>query len=160
MWSGTGIIVCTCTAADTMGTAFLHSSFAKSQLTCDQVDCGISIHKQFGFYLPGADIRMPWSQRVIGIVQILKEYTSVPRLVAIILLPIAVFASQSEDMATKGSTNQQDRSWLRLLFLSAYLSQKINTHILYSHVGLRALSNMQSNRIWGALRKIIMPDSY
>ena len=94
---------------------------------------------------------MPWTQRVIGVVQVLKEYLSVPRLAAILLLPITLFPSQSEDPSTKRLTIQHDRSWLRLIFLTAYLSQKLNTYVLYNHVGLGALKNMQSNRIWGAL---------
>ena len=100
---------------------------------------------------------MPWRQRVVGIVQILKEYSSIPRLLAIVLLPIAFFSIRSEDILAQRLTNMGHGLWLRVLFVAVFLSQKLNTYILYSHVGLGALRNMQSNRIWGAFRKILMP---
>ena len=88
-------------------------------------------------------------------VEVLIEYLSVPRLLAILLLPVALFPDQPLDISLINNPTSEYNlpSPSRWVFLAMYLSQKINTYIMYNHIGLGPLKNLQSNRIWGALRK-------
>jgi hypothetical protein len=115
-----------------------------------QVDSGIEVHKQFGFYLPGSKItsQMSWTQRGVGILQALREYAPVTNILALILLPVAIFPTPSDDFATIASGH--DLFWLRTIFLAAFLARKTNNYIVYGHVGLRRLASFQSMDIWCA----------
>ncbi|MCJ1250033.1 hypothetical protein MMC30_007259 [Trapelia coarctata] len=90
------------------------------------IDSGLSVHRRFGFYIPDI-VKATWGQRV---------------------LPTAMLPMHSDGPMSTMWTKEQ-RYCLRRIFLIAYLTHKIKTHIVYRHVGLRALENLQSNAIWG-----------
>ena len=96
---------------------------------------------------------MTWAQRGVGILMALREYAPVTNILALIVLPLALYPRQPDDFAT--ITSSHDRYWLRLIFLAAFLARKVNNYILYSHVGLRRVANLQSNDIWCAPCKSI-----
>jgi hypothetical protein len=115
-----------------------------------QADSGIEVHKQFGFYLPGSKItsQMTWIQRGVGVLQALREYAPVTNILALILLPLAIFPTRSDGFASIAS--RPDHFWLRSIFLAAFLAHKVNDYVVYGHVGLSRLASFQSMDIWCA----------
>lgn len=115
-----------------------------------QADSGIEVHKQFAFYLPGSKMtsQMTWIQRGVGVLQALREYAPITNVVALILLPVAVIPTRSDEFALIAA--EHDRFWLRSLFVAAFLAHKLNDYIVYGHVGLPRLASFQSMDIWCA----------
>lgn len=77
-----------------------------------------------------------------------REYAPVVYVLALILLPAALFPTQSDEFAKMASGH--DLVWLRRVFLAAFLTHKMNDYIVYGHVGLRGLACFQSMDIWFA----------
>ncbi len=91
---------------------------------------------------------MTWAQRVVAILMALREYAPITNVLALMLLPIAVYVNPLDNISTIAS--KSDLFWLQTIFLAAFLARKINNYIVYSHIGAQALSNVQSNDIWCA----------
>lgn len=118
-----------------------------------QVDSDIEVHKRFGFYLPGflePTSKMTWGQRVVGISMALRDYAPITNMISLILLPIATFPSQMDRYGSIVSEHSGSWSWLRSLFLVAYLARKLNNFVLYGNIGLQRLAILQSLDIWWA----------
>lgn len=87
-------------------------------------------------------------QRGVGILQALREYAPVTNILALIVLPIVIFPTRSDEFAT--ILSQHDQFWLRTIFLVAFISSKANNIFVYAHVGMQRLANYQSCDIWCA----------
>ncbi|MCJ1281399.1 hypothetical protein MMC26_000718 [Xylographa opegraphella] len=116
------------------------------------VDGGIEVHKRFGFYLPGFSemtSQMTWGQRAVGISMALREYAPITNVLSLILLPIAIAPSRS-DQASLVAEHLSSWFWLRAVFAASFLCHKLNDFLLYGHIGLRRLANLRSMDIWCA----------
>lgn len=120
-----------------------------------QIVAGIEVHKQFGFYLAGSKFtsQMTWGQRGVGILQALRDYSPVTNVLALILLPIAIYPIPNSELV--GLASVYDTSWLRSLFLVAFLAHKVNNYVMYGHIGSRRLASFQSMDIYCAPCKSI-----
>ena len=87
-------------------------------------------------------------QRGVGIFQALREYAPMTTILALIVLPIAIFPTQSDEFAT--ILSQHDPSWLRTIFLVALILSKSNNIFIYAHIGMQRMANFQSCDIWCA----------
>ena len=129
-----------------------------SMINFQQIDSDIEVHKRFGFYLPGfleSTSKMTWGLRVVGLSMALRDYAPITNMLSLILLPIATFPSQTNDSIV--SKHSGSLSWLRNLFLVAYLARKLNNFVLYSNIGLQRLAILQSLDIWWAPCKSNLP---
>lgn len=153
-WTCPGVLVGTREAETTLGTLlFLAVPAIGNMVDFQQVDSGIEVHKRFGFYLPGflePTSKMTWGHRVVGISMALREYAPITNMLSLILLPIATFPSQMDRYGSIVSEHSGSWSWLRSLFLVAYLARKLNNFVLYSNIGLQRLAILQSLDIWCA----------
>lgn len=100
--------------------------------------------------MPGSGIiaKMTLVQRGTAIFQALREYAPVTNILALIILPIAIFPTQSDEFAT--ILSRHDQSWLRTIFLVAFISSKANNIFVHAHIGMQRLVNFQSCDIWCA----------
>jgi hypothetical protein len=106
------------------------------------------VHKQFGFYLPGSKMtsQLTWVQRGVGILQALGEYAPITNVLALILLPLAMFPYGPNEFAN--ITSKGGYKWIWGVFLASFVVRKVNNYMLYTHVGLREVFNFQSLDIW------------
>lgn len=91
---------------------------------------------------------MNLAQRGVGIFQAVKEYAPVTNILALSVLPIAVFPTQSNEFAT--ILSRHDQFWLRTIFLVAFIASKANNIFVYAHIGMQRLANAQSCETWCA----------
>lgn len=130
----------------------LHTPFWSSNIvSCAdfrQTDAGVEVHQQFGYYLPGSKTtaKMTWSQRLVNMLYMLRDYAPVTNVLALALLPIALYPTQADDLVLE----QANSLWLRRTFLIAYIAYKVNHYNVYSQIGLSRVLNFQSNEIWAA----------
>ena len=80
----------------------------------------------------------------------LRDYAPVTNILAMILLPIALFPAQTDEVATISLAHGSHLYWLRGIFLAAFVANKINACVVYGHIGLSRVWNFQSNEIWAA----------
>ena len=113
-----------------------------------QTDAGVEVSQRFGYYLPGSDStkKMPRSQRLVSMLFMLRDYAPVTNVLALALLPIALYPTQADDSALE----QVDSLWFRRIFLVAFIAYKVNHRNVYNHIGLSRVLNFQSNEIWAA----------
>ncbi|KAF7510767.1 hypothetical protein GJ744_005867 [Endocarpon pusillum] len=109
---------------------------------------GIEVHKQFGFYLAGSRFtsQMTWVQRGVGLLQALRDYAPVTNVLALVLLPIAIYPVPYEDLAVMATV--EGLFWLQSIFLAAFLAHKVNNYIMYAHIGYQRLASFQSMDIY------------
>ena len=80
----------------------------------------------------------------------LRDYAPITNMASLILLPFAFFPAGSQDYGSVTSEHHVLWSWLQLLFLAAFLTHKLNDFVLYGHVGLQRVANLQAMDIWCA----------
>ncbi len=121
-------------------------------LILGEIDACMEVCQHFGYYLPGSAIisQMTLSQRAVNILYALRDYSPVTTSLALLLLPIALYPTGSNDSTIASPEHQRHLSWLRNLFLVTYLSHKINIFIMYKHIGLSKLANFTSHEVWVA----------
>lgn len=110
------------------------------------VDSGIEVHKQFGFYVSGSKVRMTLVQRCVGILQVLREYSPLTTVMALIIMPLAFYFSIWHEIIAPLSDTQ--RHLLRWTFLASFMATAGNKYVLYRHVGLQKACNFLSTDIW------------
>lgn len=98
---------------------------------------------------------MTWVQRGVGVLQALRDYGPVTNVLGLVLLPIAIYPVPYEDFAAMATV--EDLSWLRSIFLAAFLAHKINNYIMYAHIGSQRLASFQSMDIYCAPCKFALP---
>ncbi|KAL8743197.1 MAG: hypothetical protein Q9190_004432, partial [Brigantiaea leucoxantha] len=116
-------------------------------------DAGIEVHQRFGYYLPGSKLtsQMTWSQRAVNMLYVLRDYAPITNMLAMVLLPIAIAPiTQSGQSLNIPPEFRSHCDLLWKLFLISLIAQKLNTWILYHHIGISPVLNFQSNEIWAA----------
>ena len=98
---------------------------------------------------------MTWVQRGVGVLQALRDYAPVTNVLALVLLPIAIYPIPYEDLAAMVAV--KGLFWLRSIFLAAFLAHKINNYIMYVHIGSQRLTSFQSMDIYCAPCKFAQP---
>lgn len=113
-----------------------------------QSDSGAEVSQRFGFYLPGSEsiTKMTMSQRLVNMLYMLRDYSPVTNVLAMALLPIALYPTQADDSVLE----RFDSLWLRRTFLVAFIAYKVNRRNVYNHIGLSRVLNLQSIAIWAA----------
>lgn len=95
---------------------------------------------------------MTWKQRIIYILQTLQEYSPILLFTAMLLLPGALLHQQLyHDQVW---ANSVEPPLLKLLFLLTFAISKLNTSILYGHIGVTKVSKLQADGIWSAPCKL------
>lgn len=67
-------------------------------------------------------------------------------LLALLLMPLALFSSQPHELVQ--ITSARGSSWIWVTFLGSYFAKIVNNNILYGHIGLRKVWNFQSIDMW------------
>ena len=113
-----------------------------------QVDAGAEVCQRFGYYLPGSKstTKMMMSQRLVNILYMLTCFAPVTNVLALALLPIALYPTQADDSVLE----QIDSFWLRRIFLVAFITYKANHRNVHNGIGLSRVLNFQSLEIWAA----------
>ena len=99
---------------------------------------------------------MTWSQRLVNMLYLLRDYAPMTNVLALALLPIALYPTQADDSVLE----QADSLWLRRTFLVAFIAYKLNHYNVYNHIGLSRVLNFQSNEFWAAPCTSGIPASY
>ena len=86
------------------------------------------------------------SQRLVNILYMLRDFAPVTNVLALALLPIALYPTQADDSVLE----QAESRWLRRIFLVAFIAYRANHRNVYNHIGLSRVLNFQSNEIWAA----------
>jgi hypothetical protein len=94
---------------------------------------------------------MTWVQRTIAILHVLREYSSITNVFALIALPLALYPTATDPFAAISS--QSDLRWLYSFFTVYWTAQKLNNYLQYHHIGVRKVYSFQSNELWFAPRK-------
>ena len=77
----------------------------------------------------------------------LRDYAPITNILAMLLLPLALWYTQSLD-PTIASTYRS--WWLREAFLVSYFAQKINDHTVWGHLGPYSITGFRALDIWSS----------
>lgn len=110
----------------------------------------MEVCQHFGYYLPGSAItsQMTLSQRTVNMLYALRDYSPLMTSLALILLPIALLPTHPDQLAVISSEHRSNLFWLKLSFVTMFLLHKINSLIMYKHIGLSKVTNFQSHEVW------------
>lgn len=118
-----------------------------------QTDAGVEVHQRLGYYLPGFSAiasRMTPGQRAVNMLYVLRDFSPLGITLAMIALPLAILSFPHDSFADLIHENATSLLWLRRLAVISWLAQKINTWIVYRHIGLARVANFQSQEVWTA----------
>jgi uncharacterized membrane protein len=93
---------------------------------------------------------MTWIQRAVNVLYMLRDYAPVTNILAMILLPIALYPVQAQDSIAISHEHERQLFWLRRLYFVVFAAKKMNTWTVYGHIGLSRVWNFQSNEVWAA----------
>ena len=113
--------------------------------------------------MPWTHIRLSWSQRIIFILQMLKEYAPLTNFVAMVLLPVSLLLTgllSPSVPCPMDALFAQSLATAHYLFVAVYLTTKLNQYINHVHINLRRVRNLQSLDIWGAPREHESPSPF
>lgn len=110
----------------------------------------MEVCQYFGYYLPGSAInsQMTLSQRTVNMLYALRDYSPLMTSLALVLLPIALLPRHPDRFAVTSSEYCSHLFWLKLSFMTVFLSHKINRLIMYKDIGLSRVTNFQSQEVW------------
>ena len=116
----------------------------------------MEVCQYFGYYLPGSATtsQMTMSQRTVNMLYALRDYSPLMTCLALILLPIALLPTHPDQIAGISTEHRSNLFWLQLSFVTTFLSRKINSLIMYKHIGLSKVANFQSQEVWIAPCKL------
>ena len=95
-------------------------------------------------------------QRIVNMLYAFRDYSPVTTSLALMLLPIALLPMHSDQLALSTSEYPKNPLWLKLSFVIMFLLQKMNSFIMYKHIGLSKVSNFQSQDVWLSACKPIL----
>ncbi|KAL8993171.1 MAG: hypothetical protein Q9169_006543 [Polycauliona sp. 2 TL-2023] len=117
-------------------------------------DAGIEVHRNFGFYLGRSTLTasMDWSQRVVNILYMLRDYAPVAVLLALAMLPYQLLFGDDVLATSMLKPPQLDMAStsVRYLFIVSWTLNKVYQLLFYRHIGLSRVWYFQSNEIWAA----------
>ena len=110
----------------------------------------MEVCQYFGYYLPGSATtsQMTLSQRTVNMLYALRDYSPLMTSLALILLPIALLPTHPDQLAVISPEHRSSLFWLKLSFVTMFLLQKINSFIMYKHIGLSKVNNFKSHEVW------------
>lgn len=110
----------------------------------------MEVCQYFGYYLPGSVItsQMTLSQRTVNMLYALRDYSPLMTSLALMLLPIALLPTRPDQLAVIVSEHRSNLLSLKLSFVTMFLFHKINSLIMYNHIGLSKVTNFQSQEVW------------
>ncbi|KAL8809572.1 MAG: hypothetical protein Q9200_003292 [Gallowayella weberi] len=116
------------------------------------IDACMEVCQHFGYYLPGSAItsQMTALQTAVNMLYALRDYSPVTTSLALILLPVALYARRPDNIASPVPENINYLLWLQVLYTLTFIAHKINTCIMYHNVGLGRVQNFESHQIWAS----------
>lgn len=136
-----------------MGELAVIAVIHKKKLKFLQTDAGIEVHQRLGYYLPGLSAiasRMTPGQRAVNMLYVLRDFSPLGITLAMIVLPLAVLSAPQDSFTDFITDDATSLSWLRKLALLLWIAQKVNTWVLYQHIGLARVANFHSQEVWTA----------
>lgn len=136
-----------------MGELVIIALIHKKKLKSLQTDAGIEVHQRLGYYLPGLSAiasRMTPGQRAVNMLYVLRDFSPLGITLAMIALPLALLSAPQDSFTEFINDNATPLSWLRKLALLVWIAQKLNTWVLYQHIGLARVANFHSQEVWTA----------
>ncbi|KAL8819805.1 MAG: hypothetical protein Q9223_001842 [Gallowayella weberi] len=120
------------------------------------IDACMEVCQHFGYYLPGSAItsQMTALQTAVNMLYALRDYSPVTTSLALILLPVALYARRPDNIASPVPENINYLLWLQVLYTLTFIAHKINTCIMYHNVGLGRVQNFESHQIWASPCKL------
>ncbi len=118
-----------------------------------QTDAGIEVHQRLGYYLPGRSAiasRMTRGQRAVNMLYVLRDFSPIGITLAMVALPLAIFSAPQDGFSDAVNEHAISLFWLTRLSIVVWIAQKINTWVLYRHIGLVRVANFQSQEVWTA----------
>lgn len=101
------------------------------------------MHRRFGFYSPFVTSGFSLKQRIIFILQTLREYTPLTTTIALLVLPYAMANAEPASVKFNPIHLQSYVAYLGLYVLSKY-----SDSITLGHIGAKELSNLQASDVW------------
>lgn len=101
------------------------------------------MHRRFGFYSPIVNSGFSRKQRIIFVLQTLREYTPLTTMIALLVLPYAMANAEPISASFNPSHLQSYVAYLCLYVLGGYLNS-----ITLAHIGAKELSNLQASDVW------------
>ena len=89
-------------------------------------------------------------QRAVNMLYVLRDFSPLGITLAMIALPLAVLSAPQDSFSELINGNAASLSWLRKLALLLWIAQKVNTWVLYQHIGLARVANFHSQEVWTA----------
>lgn len=140
-----------CQAEDTLGKCF--GPWIVTMLIAAQKDAGIEVHQRLGYYLQGRSAiasRMTRGQRAMNMLYVLRDFSPMGITLAMLALPLAIFSAPQDGFADAVNGHATSLFWLTRLAIMVWIAQKLNTWVLYRHIGLVRVANFQSQAVWTA----------
>lgn len=88
------------------------------------------------------------SQRIVNMLYALRDYSPLMTTLALMTLPLALWPTHLDQIDIVASKHPRSLLWFRLSFVTTVLLHKINSFIMYKHVGLSRVNNFQSHEVW------------
>ena len=119
-------------------------------LIIGQIDACMEVCQYFGYYLPGSATtsQMTVLQRIVNMLYALRDYSPLMTSLTLMVLPIALLPTHSDELANISSEHQSNLFWLKLSFVAMFFLHKFNSFIMYNHIGLSKVANFQSQEVW------------
>lgn len=170
-WTCTRIFDCCDEATDALGMfvlcpipfklAFLpFSNFPphsepRCQLTSWQkTDAGLEVHQRLGPYLSTSALtsRMKFSVRIVNMLYIIRDYSPITTVLAMLLLPLVLMPTPGADDDFTLIANKQRvfNLWAQTLFLATHLARTLHGYFTYRHLNLSHVANIHSQELWSA----------
>ena len=98
---------------------------------------------------------MTLGQRAVNMLYVLRDFSPLGITLAMLALPLAVFSVPKGGLPEVSGEHRASLFWLRRLSTTVWLAQKINTYVLYRHIGIIRVANFTSQEVWTAPCKLL-----
>lgn len=119
-----------------------------------QTDAGLEVHQRLGPYIPASTLtsRMRLSTRAVNLLYIIRDYSPITTVLAMLLLPLVLIPIGSADdiFNTISAKHEAYLIWSWRVFLAAHLARTFHGYITYQHVGPVHVANIHSQELWSA----------
>lgn len=119
-----------------------------------KTDAGLEVHQRLGAYIAHSALnaRMKPSIRAVNMIYIIRDYSPMTTVLAMILLPFVLIPSTDANDVFDSIVikHQAYLFWAQRLFLAAHLVRTFHGYFVYRHVGLSRVANIHSQELWSA----------